>query len=107
MKKLILATALLAGSAHAEFFTGNQLLSHMRGSTIEKALGTGYVMGIFDANHSKAVCPPDQVTSGQARDIVQNYLEEKPQHRHLTADVLTIVALASVWPCKQQKGNGV
>jgi hypothetical protein len=107
MKKLILATALLAGSAHAEFLSGNELLSRINGTGIDQALALGYVMGVFDVQHSSGVCPPGQVTAGQVRDIVKNYLERTPQNRHMTADVLTLVALGIVWPCKQQKGNGV
>lgn len=106
MKKLILATALLAGSAHAEFLTGNELLTRMNGSTTDQVLALGYVMGVFDAQNHIGFCQPGQVSAGQARDIVKNYLERSPQHRHLTADVLAIVALGTAWPCKQ-KGNGV
>lgn len=105
MKKLILAIAPLACSAHAEFMTGNDLLNRLQGTTTDQVLGLGYVMGVFDSQRGSMVCPPSQITAGQTKDIVQNYLLSNPQHRHLTGDLLTVVALGSVWPCK--KGNGV
>jgi hypothetical protein len=105
MKKLILATALLAGSAHAEFMTGNDLLDKLTGTTTDQVLGLGYILGVFDASRGTYICPPGQITAGQTRDIVKGYLERTPQQRHNTGDLLVVVALGQVWPCK--KGNGV
>ena len=107
MKKLVLAMSLLASSAHAEFFTGNNLYSKLTSSGMDQILALGYVMGVFDTKRGVDFCPPGEVVAGQVKDIVQNYLERAPQHRHLTGDILTLAALGSVWPCKQQRGNGV
>ncbi len=107
MKKLLLALALVAGSAHAEFWNGNDLLEKMTGTNMEQIMALGYVMGVFDSQRSSTICPPTNsgITAGQMRDVVKNYLERNPQHRHHTGDLVTVVALATVWPCK--KGNGV
>ncbi len=107
MKKLLLALAFVAGSAHAEFWDGNELFAKMNGSGMEQIMALGYVMGVFDSQRSSTVCPPvnSGITAGQMRDVVKNYLDRNPQHRHHTGDLLTVVALSSVWPCK--KGNGV
>ena len=43
MKKLIIITALFAGTAHAEFYSGNQLLNLMNGSNMEQMHALGYV----------------------------------------------------------------
>jgi hypothetical protein len=107
MKRLLLACTLVAsGATHAEFWNGNDLLMRMNGQPVEQMQALGYVMGVFDSQRSQTICPPsDQITAGQTRDIVRSYLERNPQHRHHTGDLLTTVALATVWPCK--KGNGV
>jgi hypothetical protein len=105
MKKLILSAALLAGSAHAEFMNGNDLLDKLTGTSTDQVLGLGYILGVFDASRGTYICPPGQITAGQTRDIVKGYLERNPQHRQNTGDLLTTIALATVWPCK--KGSGV
>lgn len=107
--KSLLGAGLLAlcGAAHAEFMTGNQLYSKLTSPGLDQVLGLGYVMGVFDTKRGVDFCPPSEVIAGQVKDIVQGYLERNPQHRQLTGDVLTIVALSSVWSCKQQKGSGV
>ena len=110
MKHLILCTALLAGTAHAEFWDGNTLLQRMTGNHSEQMNALGYVMGVADAYNGKEFCPRSgNITSGQINDVVKVYLERNPSLRHLTADLLTMVALSQVWPCPKnnQRGNGV
>ncbi len=107
LKALAFGLALTAGSAHAEFWSGNDLLEKMAGSNMEQIMALGYVMGVFDSQRSNTICPPTNsaITAGQMRDVVRSYLERNPQHRHHTGDLLTIVARGTAWPCK--KGNGV
>ena len=105
MKKFLLIALLVSASAHAEFYTGNDLLRMMRGNTVEQANAFGYVVGVSDALHKITLCVPSGVTVGQANDIVKAYLEVSPQVRHFSADSLVSAALMAVWPCK--KGAGV
>ena len=110
MKKLALLAALLAGTAQAEFYTGNQLLNMMNGSNMEKMHAMGYVVGIADVWAEIRFCPHRSgganVTAGQVNDVVQQYLTINPHLRNQTADVLTLNALSSAWPCANRgRGN--
>ena len=102
MKRGILILALLCGSAHAEFWDGNKLHNHLSGTTGEQLLGLGYVMGVADSLQHVTFCPPANVTAGQVRDMVANYLNNVPADRHLTADGLINKVLKGVWPCAQR-----
>lgn len=108
MRRAVLILALLGGSAHAEFMTGNDLLQEINGDTYAaRGAGLGYVIGVFDTLHSITHCPPKDVTSGQVRDMVRNYLTNVPGERHLSADVLVARVLKAAWPCPttQRRGN--
>ena len=106
MKKLLLATALMCGAAHAEFYTGNDLLSKQQSSsTVDNMVALGYVMGVFDATRGEAHCPPDNVTAGQVKDMVRNHLEATPSTRHYVADMQVRYVLNRAWPCAK-KGSG-
>ena len=108
MKKLIAIAALMCGAAHAEFFSGNDLLAKMNGgNSYDVSLALGYVMGVFDTTVGVDHCSPERVTSGQARDVVRNYLEANPSMRQYSADIHVRVALGRAWPCPQKQGTGV
>jgi hypothetical protein len=100
MKHLFLCLALVAGSAQAEFYTGNELLQRLNSESLgERAAGIGYIMGVADSGHGVIYCPPEHVTSGQLRDMVRNYLTNTPAVRHLSADSLVTHVIKSQWPC--------
>jgi len=104
MKRLVLALALFAGAAHADFKNGNKLLEDMNETgSLSIGIVLGYVTGVIDATAGSLHCPPATSTAGQARDIVRKYLEENPAYRHLSASVLIEVALARHWPCEKKK----
>lgn len=105
MKRLALIAALVCGAAQAEFYTGNQLLNMMQGSNMEKMHAMGYVVGIADVWDGIRVCPAAGVTVGQVNDVVQQYLVVNPQLRNRTADVLTLNALSSAWPCANNRNR--
>lgn len=108
MKKLMLLTMLITSTAQAEFLTGNMLLQRMQSaSNTENMVALGYVMGVFDTKHSVNHCPSSNVSTGQARDVVKQFLESYPSVRDHTADMLVQVALAAAWPCKDKKNGGV
>lgn len=104
IKKLILASALVYGPAHAEFYSGNELLQRLQSdSNIEKAVALGFVGGVSDAWDRILFCPPEGATVGQARDIALRYLVINPAKRHNAAAGLVADALMEAWPCQQQK----
>ena len=105
-KKLIVSAMLVACSAHAEFRDGNKLLADINSTSIvDNAIVLGYVMGIADVTLGIAHCGPPNVTSGQIRDMVQNYLNNKPVERTKTGDEIVMYVLKTAWPC-QAKGRG-
>ena len=107
MKKLIAIAALTCGTAQAEFFTGNELLSKINSEgVVDRMIGLGYVMGVHDAGSGVTHCQPDTVTAGQVRDMVKNHLEASASLRHLPADAHVRYILTAAWPCKK-KGGGV
>ena len=100
MNRSIVLMLLLCGSAHAEFYTGNDLLQRINSESLgERAAAIGYIMGVADSGHGVNYCPPEHVTSGQLRDMVRNYLTNLPAVRHLSADSLVTHVLKSQWPC--------
>jgi hypothetical protein len=112
MKKLFLSACLVAlhATAQAEFYTGNQLLAMMQGSTMEKMHAMGYVVGVADVWDGVKYCPGrasgGNVNAGQVNDVVQQYLILNPQIRNQTADVLTLSALSIAWPCAERGSGG-
>ena len=105
MKKLLLM-ALFCTSAHAEFYSGNDLLGKINGDFGDQMLALGYVMGVFDAYRSVEHCPPENITAGQVRDMVRQHLVSSPSVRHLTADLQVRYVLKNAWPCAK-KGSSL
>jgi hypothetical protein len=101
MKRLLVIAALVCGTAHADFKTGNELLSDME-STVGYTEGTvmGYVKGVIDAYGGLFLCPPATLTGGQSVAIVRLYLERNPSERHEGASVLIFRSMKQ-WPCKK------
>lgn len=98
------ALVALCATAHANFKDGNRLLADLNNTgasntQIMPALGLGYIMGVADAYGGITHCPPDNVTAGQVRDMVRNYLENNPAIRHLPANQIVVSVLRGVWPC--------
>lgn len=101
LKITLMAILLGATSAQAEFKDGNKLLSQMQGTTMEQMIAMGYVTGVADALHGVVACPPANVTAGQLNDMVLKYLENFPQTRSFSGDVIVQRVLVTVWPCKK------
>lgn len=106
-KTLILVSLSIAfGASRAEFYTGNELLQRMNSeSPIERNAAIGYVMGVADTLMFINHCPPPEVTAGQMRDMVRNYLTNVPAERHLSGDVLVNRVLKAAWPCSNNRRN--
>jgi hypothetical protein len=103
-RKIILSLLVISCSAHAQFRTGNQLLSDMQESAgYTKGLSMGYVMGVTDAGNGINHCPPSNVTAGQINDMVRNTLIDTPEVRHVHAATIIEFVLNKTWPCKKGK----
>jgi len=108
MRSCLFAILLVSTSAHAEFLDGNKLLATCRSTEIvDRADCLGYTTGVHDALVGVRICSPDGVTRGQVRDIVVAYLQNAPEERHKTADVLVGNVLGTLWPCKRPASRGV
>lgn len=108
MKAAVFTLAVLATSAQAEFFSGNELLAYMNGTVTQQAIATGYVAGAFDAATGLKICPPSTVTLAQVRDMTKQALERLPAERHTSADAFVVAVSANAWPCRQQpRGSNV
>jgi hypothetical protein len=104
MKKLLIVLLVAPSIASAAFFDGNKLLSHMKSKELwENAMAAGYVMGVFDTYQGEGHCAAPNVTAGQSRDVVRKYLENNPEVRDVSADLLSLVALSIAFPCKETK----
>lgn len=109
MKKLIAVILMVPSMAMAEYMSGNMLLQRIRSDdAFERLVALGYVMGVSDVGQGKIHCAGSQVTSGQARDVVRQYLERNPSVRDFSADTLVMAALQDAWPCPKdnKRRNG-
>lgn len=93
-------------SARGNFWTGNDLYRWCEES---EDLALAYVAGAVDSemltgeiSHGawQKFCPHQNVSTGQARDIVCKYLAENPADRHLTASYSVSMALNGEFPCR-------
>ncbi len=106
MKKAIILMLALAGSAHAEFKDGNNLLSDMRDSSYYvQGVALGYVTGVADVGVGVIHCAPSNLTAGQLHDMIKNYLENTPAERHLSGDTIVNKVLKTMWPCPKRGGT--
>ena len=103
MKKILLSLLFCSGASQAEFMDGNKLLNDMRdASNFLQGHALGYVVGVADMGVGIVHCPPGNVTAGQLRDMVKNYLENMPAERHKSADEIVNKILKTMWPCAKR-----
>ena len=107
MKKILASLLFVPVMAHAEFWTGNNLLENMKGSEVDQIQAYGYVMGVFDTSSGVDHCGNRvrHITVSQVNDVAKRYLEQNPALRHHAADLLVRAALGLSWPCPK-KGSG-
>jgi hypothetical protein len=102
---LLIAACTITG--HTAFKDGNRLLNDMNdSSTVGQMVALGYVIGVTDSFSSIVHCAPSNVTAGQVRDMVKNFLVNQPQRRHQAADMLVLEVLVQAWPCPKHKRSG-
>jgi hypothetical protein len=107
MKWAAAAAIVVACNAHAEFYSGNELLAKMESDHIvDRSMALGYVIGVSDTGDGVTHCPPANITTGQVRDLVKGHLTRNPGSRHYSADSLITNLLRTTWPCKPN-GRGI
>ena len=105
MKRFIsIALLTVSTAASADFYSGNDLLERMQ-DPARSAIAMGYVAGVSDMGSGEYHCAPPDVTLGQVRDMVRQYLINNPTNRHMSAAVLVTLPMMNAWPCPQKKGN--
>lgn len=122
MRRSVIVALILAGvilptqPAIAGFYSGNELQEKCGATAGSRdyyqntALCFGFVAGVSGtlsmmsgAGKGYPYCPPQQITLGQATDIVRKYLNEHPEERHLDGITLATVALLNAFKCP--RGN--
>lgn len=100
---LALALALLLPPAHAGgyFMTGAQLLGIMNGTEAGKAQALAFIVAAHDAT-TEHHCTPDDIGSGDMRDVVAAKLQELGPLLGLPAVKLVGSILVEAYPCAQK-----
>lgn len=105
--ELILLACLAAGTASAEFLTGNRLLDLSRSAErYERTAADGYIMGVHDTGRGVVHCTPGGVTYTQVRDLSLQFIAAQTAHRHNSADSLILAVLAQAFPCPKRQNKG-
>jgi hypothetical protein len=85
---------------------GNELLQRCASIPDGKLFCTGFVDGIhrlLRGSQFHLVCSPDDVTTGQVRDIAVRYLLDHPADRHHNAEEVVTFAMIEAFPCAPPK----
>jgi hypothetical protein len=106
MVLIVVGMAAASPAGAAAFLDGNRL--HEWCQDANRNFATGYIAGAADhmwimgeIRGQHFICVPEQATLGQLRDIVCNYLRDKPTDRHYSAASVAGTALQMAWPCKE------
>lgn len=88
----------ISGTAFStEIKTGNQLYQACK--TEQKGCDT-HIRAVYDTlEYRELMCPPDNITNKEVKDIIVQELQESPQTRHKPSIDLVMVWLLKRWPC--------
>lgn len=103
---VLAAIALLAAPARAEWMSGEQLEEACSARTpVDRAMCLSYVIGVLDGLRSSERPPkvPDDVSAGQVRDVVAQYLASHDEARALPGRTVVKAAIVDAWPTIQPK----
>jgi len=111
MKHLIVIAALLCGTAHAEYFTGNDIQKWADGyaandNTLDFGMLYGYISGVSDTGNGVNHCIPKTVSLRQVIDVVRQHVASAPATRNNTGDTIILYALKQTWPCAPSNRRG-
>jgi hypothetical protein len=104
----ILALVGISNHAHADSYTGNDLLKLCTSASAnDQGFCIGYSVGVFEEIRLINVlrktpdCVPAGVTYGQVEDVIIKYLKDNPADRNAAAVFLTTAAIGEAWKCNQ------
>lgn len=104
---LTLIACMTAGTASAEFMSGNDLLSLLRSQERhERTAADGYIMGVHDTGRGVVHCSPNAVTLSQVRDMSVQFITAAATARHKSADSLVMAVLQEAFPCPKRQSRG-
>ena len=117
MRKILLglcAILLFYAPAATSAYTGNELLSHCEQThQIGEGFCMGFIYGVDEGFYAaeflyrrpkpeeKIYCKPANVTAGQMKDIVIQYLRQNPQTRHQPAGIPVLESFQGAFPCRR------
>ena len=90
------------------FFNGEQLYSYLTSDHDSQRIGArGYIAGVVDlhvvmvASYSapRLFCRPGGLTRDRTKEIVKDYLENRPESRQVFAAEVVARALGEAYPC--------
>ena len=115
MRKLVfavsIATAISASPASGQGYSGNSLFEDCIAeiSIFTDMFCLGFVVGVISAYTGPYVsllsapttlfCLPENVSHGQAKDIVKKYMTDHPDRRHFPGESLVFGAIVEAFPC--------
>jgi hypothetical protein len=100
---VVLALLMAPSGVEAEFYfySGNDLYARCTGTAQTACLG--FVAGVSDTTkilqRPATVCLPEQVTTGEIKDVAVQFLASHPTDRHYSASSLVHAALQEAFPC--------
>ena len=115
-KRLCASLAILAGMAappfvapaSAYFLDGDELMNHCSATVADERFDPSicltYIMGAHDAHmfqrtvRNQPRCTPRNLTGGQLREVVVEYLMANPDNRAMDASALVWNAILTEWP---------
>lgn len=104
MRPLVFAVMLFPSAANAMFYSGNDIFSACEARSPDPGI---FAAGVIDGAHAVSdwsgaphrTCESYGVTVKQLGDVLCNYLEKDPAHRHMTAASLALNAFQEAFPC--------
>ena len=109
MKAALTALALsFAGSAHAGFMSGAELIDLMKGAERQRMIALAYVAGVADAMSGAEWCPASKtITVGQVYDATKAALIGEPSLLDESADIYVRAAVRRIAPCNKPRRGTV
>lgn len=101
-KTLFTFVALVCSSAPSVAYTGNEFLAHLTGDATDRVYAIGYVQALgnmmaFFPVAEQCVDFPEGVDGAQLMDVIEKYLKENPEERHLHATTLAFGAFSEAF----------
>ena len=107
---LLAAACLLSIPGHAAappWYTGNDWLEYCNDGSAGQILCISYARGVADtielwrrlAPNTAVACIPPEVTTGQLKEIGQQFMTAHAKDRHYPAVQLLTGAFMQAWPC--------